>query len=428
MCRTAFDMARQESGLRYQDHGALAWLWTGAPHRWLGKVTVEFRYVPFHSLQSAASGKNPDVVSRYKRRIVAGNCVAPLVVSATGYGTYYIHDGNHRHEAMRSILASNTRVRVAVAVPRTGFHFRWRWFGTYGTYVLEPEGLCQFRPAKKDAQKRTLLRPLLGTTMMLVAHPDDESGGCASLLQRAREPIVVFATDGAPADEYFWKPYGSRTAYGQIRRSEAKRALSAIGVKKIDFLSDGPGGVPFKDQQLHLALRAAIAAALSLARRHRPDAILVPAYEGGHPDHDACSFIGFALGYLTSLPVWEMPLYHRSRSGELVCQRFRELNGTEIVVKLTESERLNRNTLVASYASQSDLGQFVTSSSEYLRPQQHYDYSKPPHEGSLNYQAWGWPISPEDLCRRFEECAAEFIREGSEYESVEAALAMSAGA
>ena len=62
---------------------------------------------------------------------------------------------------------------------------------------------------------------LLARTLVIVAHPDDEAAGCGVLLQRMREPVVLFATDGAPEDPYFWARYGSREAYGEMRREEA---------------------------------------------------------------------------------------------------------------------------------------------------------------------------------------------------------------
>jgi LmbE family N-acetylglucosaminyl deacetylase len=62
------------------------------------------------------------------------------------------------------------------------------------------------------------LSPLLGRTLVLVAHPDDEAVGCGALMQRMHEPVVVFATDGAPRDDYFWKTYGSRLRYSRVRQ------------------------------------------------------------------------------------------------------------------------------------------------------------------------------------------------------------------
>ena len=74
------------------------------------------------------------------------------------------------------------------------------------------------------------LAPLLGKTLVLVAHPDDEAAGCGVLLQRIRQPVVVFATDGAPRDSFFWNKFGSREAYVQIRRDEALQALALLGI------------------------------------------------------------------------------------------------------------------------------------------------------------------------------------------------------
>jgi LmbE family N-acetylglucosaminyl deacetylase len=34
--------------------------------------------------------------------------------------------------------------------------------------------------------------------LVVVAHPDDETGGCGVLLQRLHQATVVFCTDGAP--------------------------------------------------------------------------------------------------------------------------------------------------------------------------------------------------------------------------------------
>ncbi|HYG99794.1 MAG TPA: PIG-L family deacetylase [Terriglobales bacterium] len=403
MYGAAHARAKEDIGIKYNDHGSRAWLWSGAPCRWRGKVELEFRDVPFRSLLSATSGRHPQVVDYYERGLRSGWPVPPPVVSANEGGTYYVHDGNHRYEAIGRVLNGQyqTNVRVAVVVPKPGFQFRWRWFGKYGTYVLEPEQMSRYRPVNRRARPGRKAAPLLGRTMVLVAHPDDESGGCAALLQRMRDPIVVFATDGAPNDEFFWGPFGSRESYGRVRRQEALRGLSEIGIRAVHFLDDY-SPTQLRDQHLHRELSAALNAAEVIVRGHRPEAILVPAYEGGHPDHDACSLIGYLLGELYSIPVWEMPLYHRAASGRIVCQRFLDFDGTEVSIRYTRDEILNRSALIANYASQTDLGDFVHSRVEYFRKQRAYDYTKPPHDGVMNYEEWGWPITAAEVCLAFE--------------------------
>ena len=38
---------------------------------------------------------------------------------------------------------------------------------------------------------------------------------------------------------------------------------------------------------------------------------------------------------------------------------------------------------------------------ERFRPQAAYDFSRPPHPGTLNYEAWQWPMSGADVCAAF---------------------------
>src|SRR5260370_1049033 len=153
------------------------------------------------------------------------------------------------------------------------------------------------------------LRPLLGTTLVLVPHPDDEVIVCGGLMQKMRRAILVFATDGAPRDGGFWRQYGSRQAYAAVRGQEARQALSTVGACPV-FLADRvEGGIA--DQELFRKLPAAIAAMEEIVTRLQPGCILTPAYEGGHPDHDAACFIGSVVGRPPLLPRCDSPLYPR---------------------------------------------------------------------------------------------------------------------
>src|ERR1035437_5873647 len=86
------------------------------------------------------------------------------------------------------------------------------------------------------------LSSLLGTSLLVLAHPDDECVTYGALLQRMADPIVRFMTDGAPRDPYFWERYGSSEAYAPLRQQEARRALARIGVQRVEFVSDGYHG------------------------------------------------------------------------------------------------------------------------------------------------------------------------------------------
>ena len=234
------------------------------------------------------------------------------------------------------------------------------------------------------------LRPLLGKTMVIVAHPDDEALGCASLLQQMEQAIVVFCTDGAPRDNYFWREYCVREEYAGVRRREALAALDHAGVAFVEFL-------PIADQELHLNLRTAFDQLSDAIERYRPDALLTLAYEGGHPDHDSCSFLGAELGQRFELPVFEMPLYHRA-GGEITFQAFIAPTTGEME-QVSDGQMLeNKRRVIQEYVSQKLTTEDFELSREIFRKQAKYDYSRPAHPGKLNYEAWGWKVKGAEVC------------------------------
>jgi LmbE family N-acetylglucosaminyl deacetylase len=237
---------------------------------------------------------------------------------------------------------------------------------------------------------------LLQRPLVLVAHQDDEALGCGILLQRAQDPVVIFATDGAPVDEYFWREYGSRERLAVIRRQEAARAMMEIGVRHYEILA-------FRDQRLFEHLHAALDRVLKFARDHACRTIVTHAYEGGHPDHDACSYLGFLSGECLGIPVWEMPLYHRANgSPQMQCFITGE---ADIVLTPTEAEYDRKRRMAAAYVSQGEVIRAFPERTEIFRGQPRYDYSRPPHVGTLNYEAWHWPIAGHDVSRAIADFA-----------------------
>lgn len=252
------------------------------------------------------------------------------------------------------------------------------------------------------------LQQLLGRTLLIVAHPDDESISCGGLLQCIEQPCVVFATDGAPEDEYFWRNYGSRTAYANVREEEARAALEAVGVGAVEFLSHRVQA-PLIDQRLYKSLPAAFAALSSLVERFRPQCLLTLAYEGGHPDHDSVSFLAAQLGKTHSVPVWEAPLYHRSPDGKGMFQQFVVEHGEVIEHHVQGRELEKKMRMLACYKSQFDALPSFRPEMERFRPQAAYDYSRRPHEGKLNYEVWQWRMTPQEVCAAFVEFSAAAV-------------------
>ncbi len=248
------------------------------------------------------------------------------------------------------------------------------------------------------------LAPLLGKTLVIVAHPDDEAVGCGSLLQRIREPLIVFCTDGAPRNRYFWEKFGSREAYAALRRDEARRALAQVGIQRFEFLPPEPNpGLLFADQELFLHVPAALERLNEMVENLHPEALLTLAYEGGHPDHDTCAFFTWWLAREHVLPAWELPLYHRA-AGAMVKQQFMLPEGDEVLFDATVEEVARKRAMLDEYVSQHDTIAEFNPAIERFRPQPAYDFMRPPHPGVLNYEAWQWPVTGSQLVDSFGCC------------------------
>lgn len=244
------------------------------------------------------------------------------------------------------------------------------------------------------------LRQLLGRTLVLVAHPDDEVIGCGALLRRMRFPVVVFATDGAPRDTFFWQAYGSRQAYAETRRKEALQVARMCALPRLEFLTDRQGNT-FIDQELFHHLDRAMDELRAIIQNAQPEAMLTLAYEGGHPDHDCCSFMTSVLAHEFRLPAWEMPLYHRAPNLEPRRQQFLADRGQEFAYNLKAPERARKQSLLDLYRSQHAILQDFKTSEERFRLLPVYDYSQPPHQGLLNYEMWGWPVNGREVSAAF---------------------------
>lgn len=215
--------------------------------------------------------------------------------------------------------------------------------------------------------------------LFLIPHPDDEVVAAATFIRRlprgAHSIFGLYLTSGVPLSEHLWW-WQRRGAAARLerRRQEARLVASALGIEIVGF-SDWPSR-RLKD---HLDEAAAwIGAALDALAI---DTIWVPAWEGGHQDHDVANFLASQVA--KGRPVREFAEYNLG-DGVPQWQRFAVPNGEETVIELTPEEAAWKRWLLHLYRSERAGLRQVRVDMESARPLPRYDYSRPPHAGLLS--------------------------------------------
>ncbi|WP_375489950.1 PIG-L deacetylase family protein [uncultured Jatrophihabitans sp.] len=126
--------------------------------------------------------------------------------------------------------------------------------------------------------------------LVVVAHPDDETFGCGSLLLHAAAvgmtTRVVCATRGEAGEAIDGTPSGELAS---VREAETRAAADALGVAQVDFLDFGDSGMSGEAAATTL-VGADLAAVSEQVRRHlegfRPSVVITLDASDGHRDHE----------------------------------------------------------------------------------------------------------------------------------------------
>lgn len=234
-----------------------------------------------------------------------------------------------------------------------------------------------------------ILAPLLlpsqalrGSVLFVAAHPHDEVLGASWLLRRSPGCHVVHVTDGAPRDASLRAPGAppTREAYARIREEESFAALSLAGVPRDNLFS--LGGV---DQEAAQQLATLTGYLVALIKALRPALLVVPPYEGRHPDHDSAAFISHAAVALLARTGRTPPVLLEMATSFLPAPDGRPV----ATVAFTEAECAAKRRMLACYASQSGALESFPVGCESYRAAPRYDFTRPPREGALPYEISG---------------------------------------
>jgi LmbE family N-acetylglucosaminyl deacetylase len=244
--------------------------------------------------------------------------------------------------------------------------------------------------------------------LVVAPHSDDEVLGAGIWMTRhaGSEIYIAHLTDGSPYDLADAHAVGlsTREEYATARRAEFLDARKLLAVPEAHCLQ-----FPFVDQELWRNLPDLVRELERLLAMLKPDLVLFPAYEGGHPDHDAAAFaVSLASRAGAAFEAWEFPLYHAASGGEMIAGRFVE--GVDRpageLISFSSQERDLKRKMVESFSTQLAFLRNFPLEEESFRLMPAYDFTRPPHSGSLLYEQWGWGITGEAWRQRAK--AAEY--------------------
>ncbi len=222
----------------------------------------------------------------------------------------------------------------------------------------------------------------------ILAHCDDEYAALPLILEAraaGREQVFVYVAEIRGE------------ALAARRLAETRTFLSALGLPpaSADYLAPGAGAW---DGQVHLHLPACLdALRRRLATVAQVDQIVIAAWEGGHPDHDACAALAAILAAERGAPIEQFSLYNRRGLSALPFQACAPIpeNGPIRRLKLTPGQWLRWALLVRCYPSQASswLGLWPSMFAGFLLRRgygvQRLDPSRlfqRPHDGDLFYE------------------------------------------
>jgi len=167
----------------------------------------------------------------------------------------------------------------------------------------------------RDVERAGATGPLL----LIFAHPDDESFGCAGVMAAATErgiPVALISATRGEAGKTGIPEIDSPEILGVVREQELRAAGAAVGVGDVRFLGyrdSGMAGTRENDDPRAFARapeEEVVAKLVSHIRAVRPATILTFGPEGiyGHPDHLAAHRAAVAAVRAAGDPAYLPPI------------------------------------------------------------------------------------------------------------------------
>lgn len=166
---------------------------------------------------------------------------------------------------------------------------------------MDPERIANMFPMKNAAGTRL---------QVIVAHPDDETFGCGSILLHARSAgavtAVCCATRGE-AGEVADEVEIPRGGVGELRERELRTAADLLGVERVallDFLDSGMAGDAGPDTLVGVEVSLVRARISRAVDAFGPDVIVTLDGSDGHRDHARVRDVAIEVAAARGVPVY----------------------------------------------------------------------------------------------------------------------------
>lgn len=230
-------------------------------------------------------------------------------------------------------------------------------------------------------------------TLVVGAHPDDETMGLGGMLPRFGEGEleILHVTDGAPRLRRQWgkQEFRAWDEYAGARRDELLRALAIAGVP-----AERAHRLGWMDNETSHDMANLARALAEELDRLTPEVVVTHPYEGGHTDHDAIAFAARAACRLLERDgarapaLMEFTSYH-NEGGERVFGRFLPFDAApETVIELNAEERERKRRMFDCFWTQHGVLRDTPVRHETFRPAPKYDFGSAPHAGRLRYERY----------------------------------------
>ncbi len=221
--------------------------------------------------------------------------------------------------------------------------------------------------------------------LFVIPHPDDEIVGTCilirKLLREKKKISLVFLTNGviSPDQNWFWKKNKYKD-FVKMRKNEMIQSLEILNIKKYYYQN-----IPTRTLKNNISESYKLI--YRIIKKNKIDSLFCPAYEGGHQDHDITNFICSRLKNLCKLYEFsEYNFYNR----KINSNTFFDSKNNEKIILLNPSQKKFKNKCLSIYNSEKNNLGYINVDKESFRPMVEYDYSQPPHHGTLFYRRYSF--------------------------------------